>query len=110
MGGMLNDRDKINRPGSQHGFINFLVAPLAVATVKLFPWLHPLSTHLANNLEEWQRLWIEDAKPSAEEVAKRTADVNKVRNLAMDLQARTKMGIVHTNPNGRVMTLDPRTA
>lgn len=26
--GMLNDRDVVNIPGSQHGFINFLVAPL----------------------------------------------------------------------------------
>merc|ERR1712048_1549699 len=35
-GGMLNDRDKINRPGSQHGFINFLVAPLVPNAVRLF--------------------------------------------------------------------------
>merc|ERR1719362_2518755 len=32
--GMLNDRYKVNRPGSQHGFINFLVAPLVTHTVK----------------------------------------------------------------------------
>jgi hypothetical protein len=48
--GMLNDRDKINRPGSQHGFINFLVAPLVCSTVKLFPCLHELT-------RRWLRTW-----------------------------------------------------
>merc|ERR1719409_2529779 len=48
--GMLNDRDKINRPGSQHGFINFLVAPLVFGTVKIFRTLHPLSETMGRNL------------------------------------------------------------
>lgn len=41
--GMLNDREKINRPGSQHGFIQFLVAPLVFGTVRIFPDLHPVA-------------------------------------------------------------------
>merc|ERR1712039_962892 len=44
--GLLNDRNKINRPGSQHGFINFLVAPLVVQTAKIFPWLQALTSQM----------------------------------------------------------------
>eukprot|EP00913_Durusdinium_trenchii_P033425 g31293.t1 len=68
--GMLNDRDKINRPGSQHGFIQFLVAPLVFSTVRIFPDLHPASTQMASNLAMWKDLWVEDAKPSDEERAR----------------------------------------
>jgi len=54
--GMLNDRDKVNRPGSQHGFINFLVPPLVKHTVKLFPTLHELTMQMTINLQEWRNL------------------------------------------------------
>mmetsp|Transcript_75554 Transcript_75554/g.179505 ORF Transcript_75554/g.179505 Transcript_75554/m.179505 type:complete len:1020 (-) Transcript_75554:34-3093(-) len=83
--GMLNDRDKTNRPGSQHGFINFLVAPLVQGSVRIFPTLHPLFTQMARNLADWQGLWEEDVHPSAEDVAKRTADVQKVQEMAARL-------------------------
>merc|ERR1711972_135056 len=76
--GMLNDRDKTNRPGSQHGFINLLVAPLVFPTVRLFPSLHPLATLMAGNLEEWRKIWVEDAKPSEEDITRRDAEVQKV--------------------------------
>merc|ERR1719453_557357 len=51
--GILNDRDKVNRPGSQHGFINFLDAPLVTATVRLFPTLQDLHTQMGLNLGSW---------------------------------------------------------
>lgn len=86
--GMLNDRAKINRPGSQHGFINFMVAPLVFSTVQLFPALHPLYAQMADNLESWRHLWIEDAKPSPEEIAKKDADVTKVKDNASMLSSR----------------------
>merc|ERR1711881_496743 len=66
--GMLNDRSKVNRPGSQHGFINFLVAPFVSSAVKIFPPLHELYSQMASNLEEWRGLWVEDAKPPAEDI------------------------------------------
>eukprot|EP00931_Biecheleriopsis_adriatica_P012932 TRINITY_DN1141_c1_g3_i1.p1 TRINITY_DN1141_c1_g3~~TRINITY_DN1141_c1_g3_i1.p1 ORF type:complete len:873 (-),score=206.02 TRINITY_DN1141_c1_g3_i1:149-2767(-) len=87
--GMLNDRDKINRPGSQHGFINFLVAPLVCATVKLFPPLHPVYTQMASNLEQWKDLWIQEVKPTEEEIAKKDADVQKIKDQALELERRT---------------------
>merc|ERR1711862_941153 len=64
--GMLNDRDKVNRPGSQHGFINFLVAPLVTNTVRLFPTMQDLHTQMGLNLESWCEVWKKDCNPSAE--------------------------------------------
>lgn len=86
--GMLNDREKINRPGSQHGFIQFLVAPLVFGTVRIFPDLHPVSTQMAENLAQWKTLWVEDAHPNEEDVAKKDADVQKIKDQAMELEAR----------------------
>merc|ERR1719359_1658317 len=60
--GMLNDRDKVSRPGSQHGFINFLVAPLFTNAVKLFPPLDERLSLLADNLGEWCDVWREETR------------------------------------------------
>jgi len=90
--GMLNDREKINRPGSQHGFINFLVAPLVCSTVKLFPQMWPVYSQMASNLGQWRDLWVEDAKPSEEDIAKKDADVNKIKDQAADLERRCSGG------------------
>merc|ERR1719362_828529 len=86
--GMLNDRDKVNRPGSQHGFINFLVAPLANHTVKLFPPLHELTLQMASNLREWRNLWAEEVNPTAEEIAKRDQEIEQWCDAAAQLQKR----------------------
>jgi cAMP-specific phosphodiesterase 4 len=94
--GMLNDRDKVNRSGAEHGFINFLVSPLVLATVSSFPYLHPLAVQMADNLKEWRNLWVQDTKPSAEEVEKRDGDVKKVREQVEKLADRK---VVHTVRN-----------
>ncbi|CAK9118500.1 unnamed protein product [Durusdinium trenchii] len=86
--GMLNDREKVNRPGSQHGFINFLVAPFVAASVRVFPGLQPMHAQMVSNLEEWRNIWIEDAKPTAEDIAKKDADVAKLWALDAELLAR----------------------
>mmetsp|Transcript_76954 Transcript_76954/g.220401 ORF Transcript_76954/g.220401 Transcript_76954/m.220401 type:complete len:1104 (+) Transcript_76954:52-3363(+) len=87
--GFLNDREKVNKPGSQHGFINFMVAPLVTSTVRLFPTMHGLSTQMASNLQAWRDLWVEDAKPSTPDIAKRDEEVAKVRAIAAELVERT---------------------
>jgi len=91
--GMLNDREKVNRPGSQHGFINFLVAPFVAACVRVFPTMQPLHTQMVKNVEEWRNLWIKDAKPGEEDIGKKDADVNRLKALDAELQGRkaTKM-------------------
>jgi cAMP-specific phosphodiesterase 4 len=86
--GMLNDRDKISRPGSQHGFINFLVSPLVIITVRIFPKLHGLTTQMGTNIENWRNMWVEDASPPKEEIEKRDADVQKLKETALELKLR----------------------
>merc|ERR1712217_217018 len=89
--GMLNDRDKISRSGGEHGFIVFLVAPLLTNAVGAFPMLHECATQLATNLEEWKCLWVTDTSPSAEEAARREADVVKLRETVQTLVARKEV-------------------
>merc|ERR1719265_2510492 len=67
---MLNDRDKVNKPNSQIGFIEFLVVPLFCAATKLFPVLHELSDNLASNAQRWQDVWKEQHSPSEEDATK----------------------------------------
>jgi len=77
--GMLNDREKVNRSGAEHGFINFLVSPLVLATVSNFPYLHHMAIQMVDNLKEWRNLWVQDTKPSLEDTAKRDADIKKIQ-------------------------------
>merc|ERR1712139_396064 len=83
--GILNDREKVNRPGSQHGFINFLVAPLVTATVNIFPILYELHGQMAVNIEEWRNAWVQENSPSKEDVAKKDADIKKIKDTAEQL-------------------------
>merc|ERR1719387_2278994 len=76
---MLNDRDKVNKPNSQIGFIEFVVAPLTGAQVRLFPTLHEFGDNLANNLEQWQNVWIRESTPTEEEKGKVAGRVGGVR-------------------------------
>jgi len=73
--GMLNDRETVNRPGSQHGFISFLVAPLVFSTVDIFPQLRQLSWQMVHNMEAWRDIWVNDVEPDEETVAKKDADI-----------------------------------
>eukprot|EP00425_Heterocapsa_triquetra_P001119 CAMPEP_0195056740 /NCGR_PEP_ID=MMETSP0448-20130528/5006_1 /TAXON_ID=66468 /ORGANISM="Heterocapsa triquestra, Strain CCMP 448" /LENGTH=919 /DNA_ID=CAMNT_0040086583 /DNA_START=56 /DNA_END=2815 /DNA_ORIENTATION=- len=86
--GMLNDRDKVSREGGQHGFIVFLVAPLVVGAVGVFPDMQARADQLAENLEEWRVSWVKAASPPEEDVQKRVADVKKVREQVQQLRDR----------------------
>mmetsp|Transcript_43094 Transcript_43094/g.125407 ORF Transcript_43094/g.125407 Transcript_43094/m.125407 type:complete len:922 (-) Transcript_43094:472-3237(-) len=86
--GMLNDRDKINKPGSQHGFISFLVAPLVTGVVQVLPPLHSLGTQLVSNLSMWLRLWVEDARPSQEDIHKRDGEIKRLQDITDKQKAR----------------------
>lgn len=94
--GMLNDRDKVNRPGSQHGFISFLVAPLVKNTVQVFPALQELHGQLASNLGDWRNVWVEEVQPSDEEQAKKDADVQRLQDLAEELRERNGLSALPT--------------
>merc|ERR1712048_213736 len=79
---MLNDRDKVNRPNSQIGFIEFIITPLIAAEVKIFKSWYQTSLLLEENLWNWEAMWIEECNPSKEERGK----VNdRVRKMGMKL-------------------------
>jgi hypothetical protein len=75
---MLNDREKVNRPTSQIGFIEFIIVPLVVAEVKIFPSWCEASVLLEHNLHVWERLWLEESNPSEEEREKVKERVQKI--------------------------------
>jgi len=75
---MLNDREKVNRPNSQIGFIEFIIAPLVVAEVKIFPSWVEASQLLEQNLKSWEQLWIQESNPSEVERQKVNERVQKI--------------------------------
>lgn len=76
----LNDRDKVNRPFSQVGFIEFLVSPLLFAVVKVLPPLRPFAEQMVQNTKAWQQLWLAETKPAPSE-ADRQALVDRTAKL-----------------------------
>merc|ERR1712087_829581 len=86
--GMLNDRDKVNRIGSQHGFINFVVAPLVVATVRIFQPLSVLAKEMTENLDKWKCMWIDESNPAQDDIEKRVAEVQQIVGQVEPLVAR----------------------
>lgn len=47
------DRDQINLCNMQMGFIEFVVAPLIIAFVNIFPPLHEIGSNMLNNFQSW---------------------------------------------------------
>merc|ERR1712048_279804 len=74
----LNDRERVNLPNSQVGFIEFIIAPLAEKMVQLFPALFFLTDDVGSNITRWADEWIELSKPDAEAVSKTRTRVQKV--------------------------------
>jgi len=87
----LNDRDKLNKPHSQIGFIEFMIAPLFAANLRLWPRLHELGDNLGNNMACWKDMWVEETSPGEEEKAKVVARVDKVRKSLEDSINRTPL-------------------
>lgn len=83
--GMLNDREKVDRPGSQHGFINFLVAPLVINSARVFPPFQEFLGQLSFNLKTWRDVWLKECAPSSAEILKKDEDVRKLREVAQTL-------------------------
>ncbi|CAK8989755.1 unnamed protein product, partial [Durusdinium trenchii] len=88
--GMLNDREKVNKADSQHGFITFLVSPLVVPAINLFPQFTDLHVQMVVNLEKWRDQWILDVKPSEEAIAKKEESLAKSREMTERLLARRR--------------------
>merc|ERR1719217_1989170 len=74
---MLNDREKVNRPNSQIGFIEFIVSPLIAAEIKLFPQLADLGDNIVANLGNWDKMWVDEFSPALDEQEKVKARIAK---------------------------------
>jgi len=86
---MLNDRTKVNRPFSQINFIEIMIVPLEAAKVKLFPTLSETTEFLQSNMQEWNRLWVEELAPSEEEREKVLGRIQR----ASDALAQARQGV-----------------
>jgi len=68
----LNDREKVNRPFSQVGFIEFLVSPLVFAVIKVLPPTLPCADQMVQNLSLWKQCWLTETKPPPSETESKT--------------------------------------
>eukprot|EP00927_Polykrikos_kofoidii_P047018 TRINITY_DN41110_c0_g1_i1.p1 TRINITY_DN41110_c0_g1~~TRINITY_DN41110_c0_g1_i1.p1 ORF type:complete len:883 (-),score=173.97 TRINITY_DN41110_c0_g1_i1:85-2733(-) len=75
---MLNDREKVNGPNSQIGFIEFLISPFVETLVNVMPQLDSTAVYLSANIERWAEVWQSETSPPAEALAKVNARVAKV--------------------------------
>jgi len=83
----LNDRDKLNRPNSQIGFLEFMIAPFFVAQVRLWPALKEFGDNLSGNIAQWEEMWAKEVSPDEESRAKVLARVKKVQDNLADAKA-----------------------
>ena len=67
---LMNDRNKVNIPLSQVGFIEFVVAPLYNVQVSLFAQLRPCADAVATNMIKWGKMWVTEVHPSEEDKSK----------------------------------------
>lgn len=68
----LNDRDKVNCPYSQVGFIEFFVAPFAFAAARILPPMVSCTVQMMTNIRRWCDEWVDTTvpPPDSEEVVK----------------------------------------
>jgi len=85
----LNDRDKLNRPNSQIGFIEFMIAPFYAAQIRLWPGLRELGDNLSANIGCWQNMWVDEVCPAQEEKAKVAARCTRVQESLEDAKNRS---------------------
>jgi len=101
---MMNDRDKINRSGSEHGFISFLVSPLIFGAVGCFPVMHPLALQMTTNMTEWRNYWVQQSSPNPEDVKKRDDDIKKIQDRVEEL--RDRKGSLQTIRTAKTLNLN----
>jgi len=76
----LNDREKLNKPSSQIGFVEFMIAPFVAAQIRLWPELKEFGYNLSANIGKWEEMWMEEVKPSEEERGKVRGRVQKIQD------------------------------
>eukprot|EP00440_Ansanella_granifera_P036414 gb/GFBE01039513.1/.p1 GENE.gb/GFBE01039513.1/~~gb/GFBE01039513.1/.p1 ORF type:complete len:1034 (+),score=227.02 gb/GFBE01039513.1/:1-3102(+) len=86
----LNDRGKVNRPFSQVGFIEFLVAPLLFTVVKALPPIEPMLEQMMLNVSTWQNTWLSETQPAPSDAEKKALNdrVHKLHRAFQESNAR----------------------
>jgi hypothetical protein len=77
----LNDRDKLNRPNSQIGFLEFMIVPYFAAQIRLWPNMGEMGHNLQTNISKWQEMWEQEVHPPEEEKKKVGSRVHRVHDL-----------------------------
>jgi cAMP-specific phosphodiesterase 4 len=77
--GFLNDRDKLNRPNSQIGFLEFMIVPYFASQIRLWPTMSELGRNLGSNMQRWEEMWKNESHPSDEEALKVHNRVSKAQ-------------------------------
>jgi cAMP-specific phosphodiesterase 4 len=83
----LNDRDKLNRPNSQIGFLEFMIAPFFAAQIRLWPALHEYGDNLSVNLKHWEEMWAKEVSPDEETHAKVLGRVTRCQESLADAKS-----------------------
>jgi len=65
-----------------------MIAPLFAAQIRLWPVMYELGDNLANNLAQWEELWVKETCPPEEEQQKIRIRVGKVRENLQDAKLR----------------------
>lgn len=88
----LNNRDKLNRPNSQIGFVEFMIAPFFAAQIWLYPGLERLGDNLIVNIGKWEKMWqlggncelggnlVTEPVPSPEDAAKVRVRIARIQD------------------------------
>jgi len=75
----LNDRQKVNKSFSQICFIEFLVTPMVMSTLAIFPPTEALGEQMIQNVKAWHRQWLNDTSPKPSEEQERALTMRVVK-------------------------------
>jgi len=95
--GILNDRDHVNTPKSQIGFMEFIVSPLITVEIRILPQLHFKAQHLTQNLNRWQNMWINKSHPAPSKKEKDDTDQRIQKLSGMLDNARSRIIVSEQN-------------
>jgi cAMP-specific phosphodiesterase 4 len=103
----LNDRDKLNRPNSQIGFLEFMIVPYYAIQIRLWPALSEFGDNLSTNMGNWEEMWVKEVSPDEESRSKVRDRVVKVQESLTEAKScgyvQPDKKIVTTGSRGSVM-------
>jgi len=98
---VLNDREKLNRPSSQIGFIEFIITPFIVSKLKLFRSLSEVADILNGNVHRWEKSWVEETNPVEAEREKVKDRIEKISTALQSVGAVAPSALVNSQAKRR---------